>query len=207
MDRKTSKKYTPKRTPKRIESQKVGQYEAYNIILKVRRALGLNVAPWNQIPDYLLLVAFVHPDTTKHKLLAEDIQKHMQETYGLVNYESFEFLGDRILEVVVTNMMLEDYILTGTPGFFTQTKAALVKNASLECYMQSKDLCKCIIGVKTPTTKQCADIFEAIIGIMFYHLNNSGYGYTSINYIESWLNSEFDLRGRMYNVVVGREAC
>lgn len=126
-----------------------------------------------------MILPFEELKDIDNNLLLETISK-----YGLSNYQKMEFLGDTVLDFIITDMI---YNFFNNPGDLTSFKSKLVRNVSLICLMKSKNLCS-IIDIEKE--KDCADFFEAIIGAIYIHLkprhNNP------LNLIKDWLNKLFN---------------
>eukprot|EP01088_Endostelium_zonatum_P003318 TRINITY_DN14530_c0_g1_i1.p1 TRINITY_DN14530_c0_g1~~TRINITY_DN14530_c0_g1_i1.p1 ORF type:complete len:502 (-),score=108.22 TRINITY_DN14530_c0_g1_i1:75-1556(-) len=83
------------------------------------------------------------------------------------NYERLEFLGDRVLELVVSEFIYTNSTRL-TPGMMTDMKSEVVKNLSLEPAALRLGLDKHIIrNVRELPPKVLADVFEAIIGAIY----------------------------------------
>ncbi len=111
--------------------------------------------------------------------------------YGSLNYERLEFLGDSCLELIVADLLFKNYDLK-TPQVLTELKSKIVRNSSLHCLSQKKGLCSLILkeDVYKLGNKDCADVFESIIGALYYYLQGS---YPNpINFLKFWLNKEFE---------------
>lgn len=121
--------------------------------------------------------------------------------YG-IDYEWYEFVGDTILETIIRTMISELNIVD-TFKFGHELKVTIVKNVSLECMMQKKDLCKYIIKSNNAiNNKICADVFEAIIGILFYHLYYvKALGFGSIDIIRRWIVNNWTLQEIILNYI------
>lgn len=152
--------------------------------VKILRNLLLdNYAEFDDIPDDLLLLALIK--NSRQKLT------HLATTYGSSNFERIEFLGDAVLDLIVAEVLFKNFNLK-TPGDLTEMKSKLVRNSSLTCLAQNKNLCSLIISIDQYTVygKNCADLFEAIIGALYYHLQNTHPN--PIKFLLFWLNNEFD---------------
>jgi dsRNA-specific ribonuclease len=135
------------------------------------------------IDDDLLLLAFV--SRAGRKLLPIAFRKEINRKYQTDDYEWYEFIGDAVLELLITTIFTEIGSI-GTHGMASVFRMKLVENKTLDCYMKCKDLCKESIGIVNDKT--CADIFEAIIGVIYYHLYYiKGLGYESLNIMRRWL--------------------
>src|SRR3989338_10901256 len=131
---------------------------------RIMDSLNLYDSIWEDIDINLLLLAFIHPSGEKY--IPESMRKKQYDKYLCNNYEWFEFVGDGILEIIVTTIVTEiqDVDILKNANIY---KEELVKNITLYCYMIRRGLCKEIImdPEKKYKYKMCADIFEALIGI------------------------------------------
>lgn len=117
------------------------------------------------MPDELLAKAF----TLKQR-------SHVGNTEeGFDDYEFLEFLGDRILYMIVVQMLLTNPLNVLTPKIATNISQTMTKNISLACYMDKLDACLVISDNRynRANTQECADVFEALVGAMYYYLSVS----------------------------------
>ena len=135
-------------------------------VSKIREALYLNFSPWSNIPDKLLLQAF---DRT-----------------NLQQFNKLELRGDRILEVIATNLLFEEKEVTASQ--VATRKQELVRNTTLFCIMNSLDLC-CQIKGAGNTMKNCADSFEAVLGVMYNYLHVTKKDPTAMNQVEKYIRT------------------
>jgi len=82
-----------------------------------------------------------------------------------------------------------------------------VNNISLDCYMKEIGLCDFIITQKLGD-KTCADVFEALIGALYYYLTiNLKQGYYSLIHLHDWLFETFDFERKIYTSISGLRPC
>lgn len=121
------------------------------------KKLGINVVNSN-----LYDVAFLHSSYTNEKNSKED-------------YERLEFLGDAVLELVVSDYLYNNYHLV--EGEMTKTRANYVCEKALSTYALELNLSEYIKlgngelkagGLLKPTI--LADIFEALMGAIYLDL-------------------------------------
>lgn len=147
------------------------------------------------IDPLLLSLAFIR---SSEKLSHAALTK-IAEQYTYQNYEAFEFLGDRIIEVIVSVLLMElnQYF---TSGSLTRIKSMLVKNSTMYCLMERYQLCNYIIGSKTPAV--CADVMEAIVGVLFYHLYYvKGMFYASLDVLTIYLKRHWFLSENLQSII------
>ena len=146
---------------------------------RIRTKTSLNTGIWATIPDDLLILAF----TARGAKVPVAFTNQLRDRYGFSDYETLEWLGDRVLELMATQMIFEsrtEILLKDS----TKIREHLVKNITLFCFMKRKGLCDEVISSKDrwPDTlrpwdqrnvpyKVCADAFEALLGVLFFYLN------------------------------------
>ena len=132
---------------------------------KLRVALNLDAGIWKHFPDELLLSAFVPRSNNAPQALRDALKYE----YGTKDNEVDEFLGDAVLELLVTEAVLA--IEGVNEGTGTKLRQEIVQNVTLDCFMRGKDLCDRIytthFGKKT-----CANTFEALIGALWYWIRS-----------------------------------
>ena len=89
------------------------------------------------------------------------------------NYERLEFLGDAVLDIIVSTKLLEEFP-EGDEGLLTQKRAALVQKYYLAQMGKSLNLIDNLIidpsvniKIDKVVTKQLANIFESLLGALF----------------------------------------
>lgn len=127
-----------------------------------------------EIDDDLILLSITEPA----QKLDNRLNNRLIKKYGSNNNDSLEFLGDAVLELLVTDLLLTKGL---TVGKMSQIRQAIVKNVSLICLMNDLKLC----NVDKLVTKSCADLFEAFIGAVYTHLKQ--YDIDSTKIINEWL--------------------
>jgi hypothetical protein len=161
-------------------------YSRLNII---RQALKLNQPIWQDLPDELLEIAFRPSGVVTKK----NQKKLLIEKYGFYNLEPLEFLGDAVIELVATQIVWENFY--GTPGQMTETRSDLVRNTTLYCLMNKLNLCDLIEGKKKYSLKDCADIFEALIGVLYFYLYFIKQTNEYMDILQNYISTElFDAR-------------
>lgn len=134
-------------------------------LYQIRSILNLDSKPFTGLPNDLIEMAF-RPSRTK---VNSEKLTYLRDTYdGMTNLEDLEFVGDAVLELIATQIVFNSN--NGGPGYMTRKRVALVKNTALYCIMQKLKLCDQIEVYGSYTIKDCADIFEAIIGALYYYL-------------------------------------
>lgn len=122
--------------------------------------------------------------------ISDSFKKSQKEKYGSTDYQRLEFLGDSVLELITSEILFNNFNLFN-PHLLTEYKSKLVKNTSLYCFINSKDLCSLIISSNEIGSKNCSDLFESIVGAIYYHLRTHNYPNT-YDYIKKWLVSVWD---------------
>ena len=169
---------------------------------QLRERLHLNQEPWLGLPDELLAIAFrpASADLTRHE------RDRLTQLYGTHNLETFEFLGDAVIELLVTDILFDEVSTSSTgPGQLSQLRQELVRNTTLYCLMQEQGLCEYIEEAGELRIKTCADVFEALIGVLYYYLNYLYDGSLSIQitdelrrYLQEWWFTP-ELLDRLYS--------
>lgn len=88
-------------------------------------------------------------------------------TYSGYDLKAYSFIGDTVLDMMVMHLTLYLFPSVNTAHGFTELKSRIVKNVSLTCLMEQRQLCTIL---NLPLDKSCADTFEAFIGITYYYL-------------------------------------
>ena len=145
----------------------------YNILVF---KIYLDLIQFN-IPDELILLSIINKKDKVNKNV-EDVLYF----YGDIKNDTLAHIGDRVIEIIVSDMVLQ-YDCN-----VNNKTRLLVANLSFKCYMDTKNLCKFVNGGLDPTDKLCADVFEAIIGTLFYWYNNILKHSTTIKTFEKLVN-------------------
>ena len=89
------------------------------------------------------------------------------------NYERLEFLGDAVLDIIVSRELMRDFP-EGDEGLLTQKRAALVQKPYLASIGQLLDLMDYLkiehsvdLSIEKIAEKQQANLFEALIGAIY----------------------------------------
>ena len=178
-------------------------------IYQIREILGLNDKMFSKIPDDLILLAFI-PKNAESKYIKnvneggiiENIYinknevDRIYENHGHKDYELFEFFGDAILESIVSMVIFEKYIINRhkkiDEGALSRYRSSLLKNSTLFCHMNRKKMCVNIRQThKQQTAKTCADVLEAIIGIVFYYFYYVLKLDNSLDIVKDWYIKNF----------------
>ncbi len=90
-----------------------------------------------------------------------------------LNYERLEFLGDAVLDIIVSAKLLQEFP-EGDEGLLTQKRAALVQKYYLAQMGKSLNLIEYLIidpsvniKIDKVAIKQLANIFESLLGALF----------------------------------------
>lgn len=120
------------------------------------------------------------------------IERKLESTES---YEQLEFLGDAVLDLIVSDIIFERYS-SQDEGFMTQLRSKLVKGehlAKLGSYLKLESIIQVGHRVKNQGIEQSksvqADIFEAVIGALY---KDAGYDKT-YNFVSSLFDSYIDL--------------
>jgi ribonuclease-3 len=133
---------------------------------------------------YLFLRALRH----RSKL----IETNMRHTES---YEQLEFLGDAVLDLIVTEIIFEKFS-TRNEGFMTQMRSRIVKGETLAKFSEYLNLAEIIeVGDRVKdqgiqfSSSVLADIFEAIVGALY---KDCGYQ-TAANFVRKLIFESVDL--------------
>ncbi len=149
-----------------------------NKIEKLRELVINHYIELINIPDDLLLLAL--------SKLPRD--KSLITKYGSSDYNRLEFLGDAVLDLIVADVLFHNFSIT-TSKELSIMRSKMVQNISLTCLSEHKGLCDLIIPYRHGD-KDCADVFEALIGAIYYYLKPT---YNNpLEFILYWLNKEFN---------------
>lgn len=154
----------------------------------IRNKLGLNISPWDTMPEDLLYLAFIPKGVPTTPV------------YNFKDNDMLEFIGDAILDVIVAQYLSQYYI-----GDYSCFLKQFVANTVLTCLMNKQSLCSPIVAVQN---KACADRFEAIIGALYHHIYNSEYHHQSFETTAVWFNTNFNLNSTLQSIMSrGRSDC
>lgn len=168
-------------------------------IYRILQILGVGGTIWQNMDTDLLLAAFIH----KSGKVDKDVSDRIYNKYGQINYETLEFVGDAVIHLIYTNILLEDnrnFSLSEVHHYRSQME----RNLTFYCYMNQTGLCNEIIRDERQFFgwKECADIFEAIIGALYwYGYYELGLGYNVIPHIRDWLVNVWKIDQTLDNLV------
>ncbi len=69
------------------------------------KILKLDKSIWRDIDPYLFILAFTHK--SGKSLIPTSIRKIQEDEYVSNDYEFFELLGDRVLDMIVINIIMQ----------------------------------------------------------------------------------------------------
>lgn len=162
-------------------------------IAKLKLDFGLDSEPWLDMDDNLLQIA-----VTKR-----GVNKDIGGTYGFVDYEVLEWLGDTVLNLIVSGAVFERIVLQKDKNNFdqlTQYRDQFVRNTTLYSQMYHKNLCQYLISKPKykPKVKDIADVLESILGALYYHLSYIKHDTAAISKINAWYRQQFSLDKNIY---------
>jgi ribonuclease III len=112
------------------------------------------------------------------------------------SYERLEFLGDSVLDLVITEVLFERFT-DKDEGFMTQMRSKLVKGDALAGYSRQLGLPQVVeLGERAKgqgienSTSILGDVFEALVGALY---KDRGYAATR-RFIESVLDNHLDIK-------------
>ena len=122
-------------------------------------------------------------------------------SYATDNYEAYEFIGDSVLSLVVSNIVYSMGIRS--PDVMTKVRSLVTKNSTLACIVASVGLDKRTLGNNKLTEKGKADIFEAIIGAVYiWSMSNLP---DPLHSVSKWLIDHWNLGVIVSNILKGFE--
>ena len=169
---------------------------------KVRSLRSILIDQYPAIQDIdseLLLLAITKSSSGYPK----DLKTTQIKTYGSSDYERLEFLGDSVLDLIVAEYLFNDSSVK-TAGQLTQLRSKIVRNSSLSCFVNNKDICDLLVGRTSKNPKDCADLFESLIGALYYHLKIKQYP-DSVEWIKQWLIKEWNLKDTAEYIIKNRK--
>ncbi len=152
----------------------------YQTLIKIIRE-NLNLT--FDLPDELVLVATLNCYDKIINL------KNVLRNYGNHTNKSLAHIGDRVCQIVITNLVMK-INNTCYDKQFTQIQQ-LVTNETFRCLINEKYLCDVVSGGKLQN-KACPDLFESIIGAIYYWYGNILKQSNVIEFIEKWLIDTFN---------------
>lgn len=164
---------------------------------RIKQLLNLTDPIWNDLTPDLLYPSF-YPRRATRLLSPETIARRSQTT-GRADYENLEFLGDAVLEQILTLFVVNrqaDY--TKPIQYYIKV---LGRNITLYCYANLKQICG-LAPVETTNWKECADILEAIVGALYWYLYvQQRLGYQAIEYLYHWFVQTFPVQETLDNLI------
>lgn len=155
----------------------------------IKAALHLNSPPFNDMPLDLISLAFTK--NCNPRLHGDKLIQTYKNKYKTCGYQSLEFYGDSIIQVILMDILLDLFGLNITPKKLSTIKSTLLSNKFFNLLMNEKDACKFIITEKPfkikDNPKLCSNVFEALIGAMYYHLKYNKKIANPILEIKKWI--------------------
>lgn len=121
--------------------------------------------------------------------------------FDQATYEKYEYVGDSIFHSVIVDMMLNFFLQSDVnPKKMTVIRSIIESNNFFTYIMNKKGICTSTIP------KRCADIFEALIGVMYVYLREKGNMFASIDVIYEWLCEVFYIDVIVDAIMNGKDA-
>lgn len=149
-------------------------------IQEIRYLLDLNEPPFDDIPDEFFTLIFPHDSVNQ-------CTKDYLIDHNLPNYQKLEWLGDSVLELVMRTYLFQ-YRRNLRVGDLNDIKQKFVSNKGLYELLDKYSICEI---TSSDDVKECADILETIIGIIYYWLLQTGED--PIVAIMNWFLDTFEL--------------
>ncbi len=147
----------------------------YDSQIKYLRDKIFNYPLIEEIDDDLILLSIIGPS----QIIDYGLNNKLIKKYKTNNNDSLEFLGDAVLELLITDLLLTKGLAVGQ---LSKIRQSIVRNDSLICLMNDLKLC----NVNKLVTKSCADLFEAFIGAVYTYLKQ--YDINPLKIINEWLS-------------------
>ena len=148
-----------------------------HFLYQIKDTFGLNEYPFNNIDNELIILAFI-PNCKNNKRVPSEIIENIKSKYNNCNHQLLEFYGDKILNSVITYIVSEIFNFDISVPVASNLVSYIISNRLLTDVMLDIDMCKYVLSENYPLERKgkfhnsCADSFEALIGVLFYHLKN-----------------------------------
>lgn len=155
------------------------------LIKNFRKTFFFDQKPFDEIEDNLLYLSMV-PDCSG-ELLERGDNQIFKGVFGTCSHQTLEFYGDKMLGMCVASISMQSLNLAANPNILTDTMSYIVNNRTLTNIMAYMGGCHYVrkYSYKIKESEKfkngnvkikfehnaCADMFEAIIGAIFYHFN------------------------------------
>lgn len=136
-------------------------------------------------------------------LNTENIEKNSTFLSDKYDFERLEFLGDTILNMVISEKIFNDFP-KASPGSLTKLRSRLVRNETLydivkqmkifEKLQKNSDIDQCSLQLNFESVKTRADFFECLIGTIY---EDQGFFFTK-NWIENIYN-KYNIKDKVLN--------
>lgn len=141
----------------------------------IREIIGIEDLKYDTQLNSLITVAFMHPSFTHSDELRESVKKVLDVKW--TSYERLEFYGDAVLGFVASKLLFEESDTDGPHELTIKRQKMVREDACCSC-MKKLGLDRFVIHrdiLQTPSAKVLCDIYEAIIGALYYRLNDEAY--------------------------------
>lgn len=147
----------------------------------IKQKLHLNQNPWTDFPSDLLHAIF--------------------DRREYVFFNKLELLGDRVLEVISTNLLLDN---GATANRISKIKHELVRNSTFICFFLETNLCQYVYYSDHSVLKNCADAFEALIGALYHYQRNIKKNPSAFSLVEAYVKTWWLTPERVDQVLSGQ---
>lgn len=168
--------------------QNFNQSESFTRLKKLERSIGFNIPSKDQS---------VFQQALRHRSIVDSELFESHETY-----ERLEFLGDAVLDLIVTEILFEKYP-TKNEGFLTKLRSKIVKGETLAIIADKLQLYEALeIGVRSSgqgieySKSILADVYESVIAAIYI---SKGYDFT-YNFVLNNVNSYLDFKTIEYKI-------
>lgn len=161
-------------------------------IEELRYLLDLNESPFDDIPDEFFTLVF------PTEAINQDTKDFLID-HGVPDYQKLEWLGDSVLELIMRTYMFK-YRRDLKLGDLNSIKQQFVSNQGLHELLAQYSICTL---TDNHDVKQCADVLETIIGIIYYWLAYQGQD--PILPLMNWFLDTFDIEDVITGLVDEKE--
>src|SRR5690606_20421202 len=100
----------------------------------------------------------------------KDYTRYLLKKYKIKDYYPLAFLGDSVLYTILGKMAFDN--LSPNLGSMTDARHMAGKNTSFFCLLQKFNICDKVIKKDNYRLKECADMLESIVGLLYFYLTN-----------------------------------
>lgn len=164
-----------------------------NIVNNLITILQLQDTQWNDIDQYLILLAFTFPDIP----VPHQLQQEFIKDFGIPTNSKFVLLGKEILQLIISYYLISQ----GYQNLLPEIVSKVMSQEILGEFIHNKELDIGYFYGKKLTEAEGKNLFLAIIGILYWDISQKmGPQFNGINYISTWLNKFLSFDSTIYNI-------